>query len=295
LAGIISAAVREKDVPQHFTKQLENGAWPSSLPLAALRELLEALCSRGHEQAAVAVLEHRLKSSPGDLDALEALALQVVTSTDVIRDGATMTDYYWKEVAFRLAPRHAQAIVAAIFREQADRTSETWFAEYSTAKEVLWKCVELDAAAVWQAFIPHLSSMLSGFHFAVGFPLGLLDRMPAEDVCKWVEEKPEERASIVARLVNKSLTNDETLTARIIGRFGDDHIIGKEFFAAHVSGSWTGPTSQHWGQLAAKLEGVEQSTNFPKLRRWAADAARRLREMQERDAQREEEEDVRGR
>ncbi len=246
-------------------------------------------------RAAVAVLDHRLKAHPGDLNTLEALALQVVTSTDVIRDGATMTDHYWKEVAFRLAPHHAQAIVAAIFREQSDRTSETWFAEYSTAKEILWKCVEVDPAAVWQAFIPHLSSMISAFHFAVGFPLGLLDRMPTEDVCAWVEENPEERASVVARLVNKSLMNDQTLTARILGRFGDDDVIAKEFFAAYVSGSWTGPTSKHWGALAAELERVVQTTTLPKLRRWAADSARRLREMQERDAQREEEEDVRGR
>jgi len=295
LAGIISAAIREKDVPKPFTKLLENGAWPESLALDALKELLEAMCSRGHRQVAVAILEHRLKAMPSDLDALEGIAVQLVTSSDVIRDGEVMTDYYWKELAFRLAPKHAQAIVAAIFREQSDRTSETWFAEYSTAKDVLWNCVELDPAAVWQALIPHISSMVSGFHFAVGFPLGLLDRMPADDVCSWVQENPRERASIVARLVNKSLKNDETLTARILGRFGDDETIGSEFFAAYVSGSWTGPTSEHWGTLAAELERVAQATRLPKLRRWAAESARQLREMQKRDAQREEEEDVRRR
>jgi hypothetical protein len=295
LAGIISAAVREKDVPQMYTHQLENGGWPSALPLNALIELLEALCSRGHRKAAIAVLEHRLKSTPADLNALEAIAVLVATSSEVIRDGATMTDYYWKEVAFRLAPRHAQTIVAAIFREQADRASETWFAEFSTAKEVLWKCVELDPAAVWQVFMPHLASMLEGFHFAVGFPLGLLDRMPAEDVLKWVEEKPEERASIIARLVNKRLLNDETLAARILGQFGDDAVIASEFFSAFVSGSWMGRTSEHWARLAGELECVAQSTKLPKLRRWATEAARKLRRMQESDTQREEEENVRGR
>jgi hypothetical protein len=295
LAGIISAAVRAKDVPEAYTRQLENGAWPSALPLDVLKELLETLHSRGHRKAAIAVLQHRLQSTPADLTALEGIAVQVATSGDVIRDGATMTDYYWKEVSFKLAPRHAQAIVAAILREQADRTSETWFAEYSTAKEVLWKCVELDPAAVWQAFMPHLSSMLEGFHFAVGFPLGLIDQMPADDVCKWVDGKPEERASIVARLVNKSLINDETLTARILGQFGDDRVIASEFFSAYVSGSWTGLTSEHWGRLAGELERVARDTKLSKLRRWATDAARRLREMQKRDAQREEEEEVRGR
>ncbi|MGO9833003.1 MAG: hypothetical protein ACLP1X_02175 [Polyangiaceae bacterium] len=295
LAGIISAAVRATDVPEMYTQQLGNGAWPSTLPLEALTELLEGLSGRGHCKAAIAILEHRLKSTPSDLPALEAIAVLVATSTEVIRNGATMTDYYWKEVAFRLAPRHAQAIVAAIFREQADRTSDTWFAEYTTAKEVLWRCVELDPAAVWQAFMPHLSSALEGFHVAIGFPLGLLDRMPIADVLKWVEGQPKERASIVARLVNKSLLNDETLTARVLGQFGDDTTIASEFFSAFVSGSWMGRTSEHWARLAAELERVAQSTKLTKLRRWAAEAARGLRQMQERDAQREEEEEVRGR
>jgi hypothetical protein len=243
----------------------------------------------------VAVLERRITAVPADLDELRVLALQVVTSREVIRDGAVMTDYYWKEVAFRLAPHHTQAIVAAIFREQADRSSDTWFAEYSTAKEVLWKCVELDPVGVWQALVPHLSSMLSGFHFSVGFPLGLLDRLPADDIGGWVTERPEERASIIARLVNKSLANDETLTACILGRFGDDRTIANEFFSAYVSGGWTGPTSRHWARLATELERVVGGTKLPKLRRWAQEAARSLRQMEERDRQREDEEDVRGR
>jgi hypothetical protein len=294
LAHIISKAVREKAVPQEFTNQLENGAWPSSLPPDSLNELLATLSNRGHRRAAVAILEHRLKALPADLGAFEAVALEVVTSGDVIRDGAVMTDYYWKKVALRLVPRHAQAIVAAILREQADRTADTWFAEFSTAKEVLWKCVDLNPTAVWEALKPHLSSYASGFHFAVGFPL-ILDQLPAGDVASWVAEKPEERARIIARLVNKNLADDETLTARLLGAFGDSDVIGSTFFSAYTCGAWTGLTSEHWGSLAAELERVARTTRLPKLRRWSAEAARGLREMQERDAEREAEEQVRDR
>jgi hypothetical protein len=74
-----------------------------------------------------------------------------------------MGNYYWKELANRLVPRHASAIAAAILREHADRTEETWFAEHSEAKLVLHKCVEADPAGAWYALAPHLSSVHQGF------------------------------------------------------------------------------------------------------------------------------------
>jgi hypothetical protein len=293
-ARILAAAVREQDIRPQLTRQLENGTWPQALPLESLKDLLTALCGRGHRTTAVAVLEHRLRTTPTDLDPLEPIALEVVTSGEVIRDSAVMTDFYWKEVALRLVAHHARAIAAAIFREQADHSSAIWFAEYSTAKEVLLKCVSLDPAGVWQALEPHLSS-LAGLRFSVGFPSGLLDSLPADDIGRWVTEDPEEHASVIARLVNKSLMNDKTLTARILGQFGDNRIIASEFFSAFASGSWTGPSSLHWAGIAGELERVARSTTLPKLRRWAEEAAEGFRRMQERDAQREEEEEVRGR
>lgn len=295
LASIISKTVREQDVPQSFTTQLENGRWPSSLQLASLKDLLAALSSRNHLRPAIAILQHRLQDHPTDLDALEHIALAVVTSSDVIRDGASMIDYYWKEVSLRLVAHHAHDIVVAIFREHSDRTKDTWFAEYSTAKELLWKCVELHPAAVWEALKPHLSSPISGLHFVIGFPLGILDRLSVEDVTAWVADTPNERGPIIARLVNTDLATDKTLAAQLLGRFGDSDAMAEEFFAACVTGVWCGPASQHWAALATNLERVVQTTHLPKLRRWAADGARRLREMQERDAEREAEAQVRGR
>ena len=122
------------------------------------------------------------------MDAWEPLALELVTSGALIR-AAHMANYYWQELANRLVERHAGAIVAAILREQADRTKETWFAEYSEAKGVLGRCVAEDPAAAWRALVPHLSTPSEGFSFSVGFPRGLLDRMPSD------ERSPREAAS----------------------------------------------------------------------------------------------------
>jgi len=60
-------------------------------------------------------------------------------------------------------------------------------------------------------------------------------------------------------------------------------------------GSWAGPSSANWARLAVELERVARTTALPKLRQWAEEATEGLRQMEERDAQREEEEALRGR
>ncbi len=100
---------------------------------------------------------------------------------------------------------------------------------------------------------------------------------------------------MVARLTSKDVSTDETLASRIIGKYGDNERVANAFFSNYLAGSWWGPASAHWAELAESLEAVAKRTTLPKLHRWAASSARSLRKMAERDQQREEEEDLRGR
>ena len=243
---------------------------------------LEAPGERGHDHAV-----------PGDGEALEGLAIDLVTRGGLLR-GDAMTGHYWQEVAGRLVARHAGQIAAAIFREQADRESGTWFVEHSQAVGVLNRCVDADPMAAWDALRPHLTSE-AAFNFSVGFPAGLIDRLPAETVRAWILEQPDPRASLAARLASKDFTRDDSLAVFLLGKFGDDEDIGASFFAAYVSGLWHGPPSAHWNGLARNVEEIARRTSLPKLRRWAQRTAKSLREMAERDQQREEEWELRRR
>ena len=128
-----------------------------------------------------------------------------------------MTSHYWKEVATNLVADHPGEIAAAIIREQGDRSKSTWFAEHSDTAQVLYACVEQDSGAVWSALLPQLSSKDSAYMFSIGFPRGVVERVPPEQVLAWVGEKPDERAAMVAKLASKNLSNDETLSARVLG------------------------------------------------------------------------------
>jgi hypothetical protein len=167
------------------------------------------------------------------------------------------------------------------------------FAEFSEASAILNRCIEHDPGGVWEELKEYLPSASDAFMFSIGFPRGVVDQLPIEQVWKWVDENPEENARIIVRFVAENLSNDNTLASRLSGTYGDIAKVGNAFFSEYTSGAWSGSSADHWNELATRLDEVTNRTSLPKLRRWAAEAVRSLREMAARDRQREEEEDLR--
>jgi hypothetical protein len=129
--------------------------------------------------------------------------------------------------------------------------------------------------------------------FIVGFPRGILDKLPPDEILPWVASSLPERAPIVARLAFKSFDDDASLAARVVGTYGDQEQVANAFLSAYESGSWSGPASRHWENLASGLDRVADSTALPKLRAWATRSARRLRRSAAHERDREEEENLR--
>ncbi|MBN1458535.1 MAG: ATP-binding protein [Armatimonadetes bacterium] len=294
VAQCLHEVLQDEQVAPEIVGQLGFGRWGEDLAPGLLADLLRAMVDAGHEATALTILENRTESRPGEHDSWQALALELIAAPSLIRSGH-MTSYYWKELALRYVDELPGEIAAAIIREQGDRSSGTWFAEHSEAVQVLQACVERSPEGVWYALQPQLSSRIGAYMFSIGFPRGVIERIPSDQVIAWVDAEPDERASVVAKLVSKNFSSDETLASRIVGTYGDRDDVASAFFSEYVSGSWSGPASSHWEHLAASVEEVANRTKLPKLRRWATDAARSLRQMAERDLQREEEEELRRR
>ncbi len=293
VANIVAAALRTEQISPQIVGQLGFGSW-GDLPVEALEMVLRAMADTGHRETAIGILAHRVKANPAEAEHWKGLALELVTASDLIRSGQ-MTSYYWKEVANALVPEYPREIASAILREQADHEAGVWFAEHSEAANVLQSCAKQDPSGVWQAMRPYLSSPAGAYIFSIGFPRGVLERMPPNDVEEWVAEQPEERAAIVAHFASKDMSTDETLASRLLGSYGDTEPVASAFFSEYVSGSWSGPASSHWDERAKSLDAIAARTALPKLRRWASDSARSFRRMAESDRQREEEEELRGR
>lgn len=294
VARCVQEILQSEPVMPEVVGQLGFGRWGDDLQPDILADILRSMVSTGHRETALIILEHRTKSRPGEYDMWQALALELIAAPALIRS-SNMTNYYWKELALRYVDRQPAEIAAAIIREQGDRSSGTWFAKYSEAVQVLHACVERSPEGVWHALQPQLSSKAGAYMFSIGFPRGVIERISPKHVIAWVDADPEKRASMVANLVSKNFSSDETLASRILGEYGDRDEVASAFLSEYVSGSWTGPASVHWEQLATSIEEVAMATKLPKLRRWATNAARSLRQMAERDRQRETEEDLRRR
>jgi hypothetical protein len=192
-----------------------------------------------------------------------------------------------------LVPQYAKEIAAAVLREQATRTEQMWFAEFSDAAEILSDCIQIDPEGVWDILKEHLNSKSDAYLFGIGFPAEIFDHVPINKVKEWMAEDPKERAPIMAHIASKNLSDDNTLASQIIGLFGDYKDVDSGFFSKYVSGTWSGHASDHWNQLANNLDEVAKRTSLSKLRNWAKKAAGYLRKMKERDQAREAEEDLR--
>jgi hypothetical protein len=235
-----------------------------------------------------------MRNHSAEVEYWKPLALKLVTTSDLIRSRQT-TRYHWRQVATSIVGDYPGEIAEAIFGEQATRESDIWFAKHSPAKDVLIACAEHNPGRVWQSLQPYISSAADAFLFGIGFPQGVLERMPQSELWAWIAEDPEERATIVARLANKDMSTDETLTSRLLGEYGDNESVASALYCDYASGTWWGPASTHWDELADKLDAVAARTALSKLRHWASNSARSLRAMAQRDRQREEEDDLRGR
>ncbi len=141
---------------------------------------------------------------------------------------------------------------------------------------------------------PYVSTPTDALMFSIGFPREVADRMPPGDLTAWVAEKPAERAPVIARLASNDFSTDDTIVSQVLGAYSDIEDIGHAFLSGYISGSWCGPASDHWDELANSLAEVAKRTSLPKLRRWCEDSVRSLRTMADRDRRREAEEQLRG-
>lgn len=294
-AAIFEQLLRAQAVEPKSLGQLSFGTWQSTLSKETLLGLLRELVRNGQAGTAAPLLVYRVKDKPEERDWWKSFGLDLATNPDLIRS-RHMTNYYWKEIALPLISEHAKAIVTAILKEQARKdVDDHWFAEYSDAKEVLAKTISLRPDIVWELMAPLLSDKRTRARFEIGFPSGLVDKIPNEVILEWIEADPTPRASAIAGVVGKDFSTDSTLASQVLGKYGNDPAIAASFFSRFVSGSWVGESSYHWDSLASQLEGVAKQTGLPKLREWAEASAAKLRRMADEDRVREEEEKIRHR
>ena len=277
--------------------QLMYGDW-TGISAEALQGVLRAMIESGHETAAISIVRSRMEHDAAEIDLWRGVALELVTNLDLIRS-RDMSNHYWQKVAELLIDDHPREIAAAILRAHSQREErrERWSLRHERAVvEVLLRCLRRDPAGVWKELIPYLSPQGEALRFTIGFPVGVIDRVPRDEVLAWIAAVPAahapERAALLARLTDKLALTDESLAGLVIAAYGDKTVVAEAFFSHLVSGGGWGPISDRWENVAQELDHVAGETNLPGLRRWAQRSSRALRDMVNQERQEEEEREL---
>ena len=292
IAKIIADILRREIGKPATVGQLVYSNFAQCLSAKSLENVIRAMVEAGHSASALAILDNRLKNNPDEFENWKPLALELVILPELVGNGH-MISFYWKEVAASLVAYYPGEIASAILRKQTKRGKDRWFIKHSNASEILDACIEVDPSSVWRVFRPYLSDKSTAYFLSIGFPRGVLERMPRDEVKAWIAENPKDNAPLVAQFISMDVSSDDTIAAQVIGEFGDYDDVASAFFANLISGSFSGPISVKWHELSKLLVEIAKKTSLPKLRQWVLNSVQSLKEMAERDELREEEDDLR--
>lgn len=266
-------------------------AWNQEVSTKDLRSLLDALARipAGRPVALQMIHDWVRKGRPQIPDDLLA---------DLLSDPASLTGddasqgHYWTTLAERFIPNSTRLVVRTILKAVQMRGRRRLLLEHHPAREVLSKAVDADPASVWSEIRPILEDKSSTSLFAIGFPQGVVDRLPREALLRWAAEHPPDRPAILVRMSNKQIGPD-TLLYQLLDKFGALREVAAEAFRHFVSGVWSGPASTHWERIAVDLESRARGLPSRPVRVWAKQTAQSLRRMADKERHREEEEKVR--
>jgi hypothetical protein len=218
-----------------------------------------------------------------EIDDEKSLRIQVVQM-----GGSRTLAYAWEAAD---PTSHSKILVKRpIFREHGSRS--TFFLGGGRTEEVLITCADFDPHGVWEALRPYFWCPDTGHSFTYSFPAGVVDRLAHDKILAWANEDPNVRPAMIARLLVLDVGNDDSLASRILESHGKREDVSAEFFAALLGSESRGPLSEHWYQLADTLLTSAARSELHGLKSWSQAAAKALKEMAERERQRENEFDL---
>ena len=283
--------LRLEPVSPQLVDRLALGTWSDNISLSSIYEIITALAESRHLYTAIGILMNRLNKQPSEIQFWDAIALKMVISPELITARFPMVSFYWKKVALTIIHSHAEEIAEAIFTQYGNNKSTAWIHPESEAASILAKCINEKPIESWNLLKPYLSSV-DAYHFTSGFPRGLIDCIPPEEILKWIAEEPEEHSQIICEILTINLQEDNSIASLIFANYGDKEIIADSLISGYLPNSWIGPSSVHWENMADMLKQIASQTKLPKLKQRALIHAEKLLDRAARSRRFEEEERI---
>lgn len=197
--------------------------------------------------------------------------------------GGTMAEFYWKEIALKLIstyPETSGEIAEIILRFFGSEKGMFSILSSEAISEVLFEIAKRAPKEIWQKLTVYLDPpngnrtfrIMQWLNGGIGFSkkVGILELFDIEDLWKWADEKPEERAKLLAHLVSPVLfhsPNKMCFARELLVRYGDRDDVRDSFSSNYSTESWTGRASSHYLNKKSDLlnfkkeEKMKTSTN----------------------------------
>jgi hypothetical protein len=104
---------------------------------------------------------------------------------------------------------------------------------------------------------------------------GPMRHIPRDEIRKWVDANPDQRAGYVASMAPKDFdakTWSGSLVREILCRYGDSDAVRSAVMSNFLTGGWWGPASSHYGTEKDALLEIKASETDPNALRWLNDA-----------------------
>jgi len=308
IARTLLDMARQGDIDPKAFRLFVYGAVVKQLPLDVLEGIVDLLLESGDpnaSDAALDILDSRLRGQPGEMSVLSARIERVLSSPGFVegearRHANNMLLFRWNALANRLLDFDPDAGAKLAVRCVANfaKVDSITAGFHPDPLKFLSNAARAKPAIVWPAVAHrleaqrkeigtwHMLNWLRGGRSVREDEEAGLDVIPAPVVFEWVDVDAADRAWLLAEhcppIISKP-GEPPTFARQMLERYGAIEQVRRSLHANSFTGSWSGPASEHYRRQLATLDAhlvVETNDN---VRMWL----REHREQLERSIERE--------
>ncbi len=306
IARTLLGMARQGDIDPKAFGLFAYGSVVNQLPLDVLGGIVDLLlegCDPNAPDAALEILNSRLRGQPGEMSVLSARIERVLNSTEFIegearRHSNNMLLFRWNAVANLLLdfdPDAGAKLAVRCVANFANADSITTGFHPDPLK-FLSNAARAKPAIVWPAVAHRLeaqrkeigtSRMLNWLRGGEDEEAGL-SAIPAPVVFEWINVDAADRAWLLAEHCPPGISTPgepPTFARQMLERYGAIEQVRRSLHANNFTESWSGPTSEHYRRKLAALDAhlvVETNDN---VRMWLKEHREQLERSIEREVE----------
>ena len=210
------------------------------------------------------------------------LGVEILTHTTLQNPATPINDiiihFSWSGIAKRIIQESTEYGLKIIDVVLRNFETDSFFGRYgSQIREVLAEMTEKEPRKTWQIISKYLGPPVDSRALNIKNWLrdnnfksdrNMLECIPFDDICKWVEEDKELRSRYLATFLKPEIPILDSLTWQFIVKYGEDKQVRSELLRNFFNESWSGSASEHYTGKKEEILQIKQDIIEPNVITW---------------------------